>query len=161
MVRLAIVREPGIGILLFAAFLLFSTTSCGLPKRARSMFGGQLPMRISVSPDANRNSPIAVELVIVYNGKLLDELLKMPAGDWFRKREQFLRDYPDGVDSWRWEWIPGQEVAELELPVRVGAKAGVVFADYATPGEHRLRIDPHQPVRLTLRTADFTLEGSL
>lgn len=161
MVRLAIVRESGIGILLLSGLLLFSTISCGLPKRARSMFGGQLPMRISVSPDANRNSPIAVELVIVYNGKLLDELLKMPAGDWFRKREQFLRDYPDGVDSWRWEWIPGQEVAELELPVRVGAKAGVVFADYVTPGEHRLRIDPHQPVRLVLRTADFTLEGSL
>jgi type VI secretion system protein len=161
MVWPAVFRDPGIGAFLLAGLLLFSTISCGLPKRARSMFGGQIPMRISVSPDANRNSPIAVELVIVYNGKLLDELLKMPAGDWFRKREQFLRDHPDGVDSWRWEWIPGQEVAELELPYRVGAKGGVLFADYVTPGEHRMRIDPHQPVRLMLRTADFTLEGPL
>jgi type VI secretion system protein len=160
MVRYAVFRIPAIATFLLAGLLLLAAASCGLPKRARSMFGGQLPMRISIAPDANRNSPVAVELVIVYEGKLLDELLKMPAGDWFRKREQFLRDHPGGVDAWRWEWIPGQEVAEQELQVRVGAKGGVVFADYVTPGEHRMRIDPHQPVLLTLRTADFTLEGS-
>jgi len=142
-----------------AWLVLFGAGSCGMPRRVRSMFGGQLPIQISVSPEANHNSPIAVEVVIAYDGKLLDELLKMPAGDWFRKRDQFLRDHPEGVDTWKWEWVPGQEVAPVELSYRVGAKGGVLFADYATPGEHRVKIDPQQPVRLVLNTTDFTLEG--
>src|SRR6187549_2130614 len=79
------------------------------------LFGGELPLSVSVAPEANRNSPIAVELVIAYDGKVLDELLKMPAGDWFRKREQFLRDHPGGMDTWKWEWIPGQKVKDVEL----------------------------------------------
>lgn len=144
--------------MILVCLLLCGSLSCGLPRRARSMFGGQLPMQVAVSPEANRNSPVAVELVITYQGKLLDELLKMPAGDWFRKREQFLRDHPQGVQTWRWEWVPGQEVSDLEIPYGVGAKAGVLFADYSTPGEHRVQIDPHQPFRLVLNPMDFTVE---
>jgi type VI secretion system protein len=161
MVRPVLARRPvrGKAALALVWLLLLGSVSCGLPRRVRSMFGGQLPLQISVSPEANRNSPIAVELVIAYQGKLLDELLKMPAGDWFRKREQFLRDHPGGVDTWKWEWVPGQEVPAMEISYRVGAKGGVLFADYATPGDHRARIDPHQPVRLVLNPTDFTVEG--
>jgi len=149
------VREKAAMILV--CLLLLGSASCGLPRRARSMFGGQLPLQVSISPEANHNSPIAVELVIAYQGKLLDELLKMPAGDWFRKREQFLRDHPQGVETWKWEWVPGQEVSGMEIAYRVGAKGGVLFADYSTPGEHRAQIDPHQPARLVFNPTDFTV----
>ena len=150
----------GIAACSLLGLLLFGGVSCGLPTRVRSMFGGELPLSVAVAPEANRNSPIAVELVIAYDGKALDELLKMPAGDWFRKREQFLRDHPGGVDTWKWEWIPGQKVEDVELSYRVGAKGGVLFADYATPGEHRARINPHQPARLVFDATDFTVEGA-
>jgi type VI secretion system protein len=152
-------RGRGIAVLVLC-FPVLGTVSCGLPARVRSMFGGQLPMTVSVSPEANRNSPVAVDLVIVYDGKLLDELLKTPAGEWFRKRDQFRRDHPDGVDVWKWEWVPGQEVGEMEISYRVGAKGGVLFADYQTPGDHRLRIDPHQAVRVTLGPMDAALDAT-
>ncbi|HYL06344.1 MAG TPA: type VI secretion protein [Thermoanaerobaculia bacterium] len=137
--------------------LPLAAASCGLPKRARSMFGGDLPLQVTVSPQANHDSPIAVELVIAYDDKVLDELLKTPAGDWFRKREQLRRDYAGQLETWKWEWVPGQEVAAVEVSYRLGAKGAVLFADYLTPGEHRARLDPHRPLRLLLGETDFKL----
>src|SRR5687767_16029083 len=55
------------------------------------------------SPDANENSPLAVELIVVYEDKIVDKLLEKKAREWFSGREQFLRDYADDVDSWKWE----------------------------------------------------------
>ena len=143
-------------ILLIPIVLL--AASCGLPNRVRSMFGGQLPIQVSIAADANENSPLAVELVVVYEKKLVDKLLEKKARDWFANREQFLRDYADDVDSWKWEWIPGQEVQPLEVTYGVGAKRVILFADYLTPGEHRANIDPQQPFRLVLGQSELELE---
>ena len=139
--------------------IVLLASSCGLPNRVRSMFGGQLPVQVSIAPDANEDSPIAVELIVVYEGKLIDKILEKTARDWFAGREQFLRDYPDGIKSLgKYEWIPGQEVQPLELTYGVGAKRVILFADYLTPGEHRANIDPQQPFRLILGQSEIELE---
>jgi type VI secretion system protein len=138
--------------------LLLVTSSCGLPNRVRSMFGGQLPIQVSIAPEANENTPLAVELIVVYENKIVDKLLEKTARDWFKGREQFLRDYPDGVKSWKWEWVPGQEVQPIEIAYGVGAKQVVLFADYLTPGEHRAKIDPQRPFRLILGPSELELE---
>lgn len=138
--------------------LLLLASSCGLPNRVRSMFGGQLPIQVTISPDANEDSPLAVELIVVYENKIVDKLLEKKARDWFAGREQFLRDYDDEVDSWKWEWIPGQEVQPIELTYGVGAKRVILFADYLTPGEHRANIDPQRPFRLILGQSELELE---
>jgi type VI secretion system protein len=153
--RLRRCREAAAFALALAVAL--AAVACGLPQRARTMFGGDLPIQVTVAPRVNRNTPIAVELVIAYDAKALDELLKTSAGDWFRKREQLMRDYAGQLESWRWEWVPGQEVPAVGISYRIGAKGGVLFADYLTPGEHRARIDPHRPLRLLLGETDFTL----
>lgn len=138
--------------------LLLLVSACGLPNRVRSMFGGQLPIQVSIAPDANEDSPLAVELIVVYENKIVDKLMEKKARDWFAGREQFLRDYADDVDSWKWEWIPGQEVRPIELTYGVGAKRVILFADYLTPGEHRATIDPQRPFRLILGQSELELE---
>lgn len=138
--------------------LMVATASCGLPNRVRSMFGGDLPIQVTISPDANEDSPLAVELIVAYDEKIVDELLKLPARKWFAGREQFLRDHPEKIDSWKWEWTPGQEVAPLEVSYGVGAKRVVLFADYLVPGDHRATVDPQQPFRLVLGDADLAVE---
>ncbi|HVG07060.1 MAG TPA: hypothetical protein VNM67_05100 [Thermoanaerobaculia bacterium] len=138
--------------------LVLLASACGLPNRVRSMFGGQLPIPVTISPDANEDSPLAVELLVVYDDKLIDKLLEKKARDWFAGREQFLRDYEDDVDSHKWEWIPGQVVQPIELTYGIGAKRLVLFADYITPGEHRATIDPQQPFRLVLGQSEIALE---
>lgn len=149
--------KPRLPFVLLIPIVLVAS-SCGLPNRVRSMFGGQLPIQVSIAPDANEDSPLAVELIVVYEDKLIDKLMEKTARDWFVGREQFLRDYDDGVDSWKWEWIPGQEVRPIEVTYGIGAKRVVLFADYLTPGEHRATIDPQRPFRLILGQAEIELE---
>ncbi len=138
--------------------LVLLASACGLPNRVRSMFGGQLPFQVTISPDANEDSPLAVELIVVYEDKIVDKLLEKKAREWFAGRDQFLRDYADDVDSWKWEWIPGQEVRPIELTYGIGAKRVVLFADYLTPGDHRATIDPQRPFRLVLGQSEIELE---
>lgn len=121
------------------------------------MFGGSLPVEITVAPDANLQSPIAVELIVVYQTPLVDELRELSARQWFERADDLRRDYPKGFDSWGYEWVPSQCVALDALQYSVGAKAVVVFADYVTPGSHRAVLDAHQPFRLDLEREDFVL----
>lgn len=139
------------------AWLSLLLVSCGLPSRTRSMFGGTLPVEVTVAPDANLQSPIAVELVVVYQKPLVDELRKLTARQWFERRADLRRDYPGGFDSWSWEWVPSQSVPSFQLRYEMGAKAGIVFADYMTPGSHRAVVDPHRPIRLALERDGFVI----
>jgi len=77
-----------------AVLIALGAVSCSAVSSARSMFGGALPFHVTIAPDANENSAIAVDLVVVYDAKLADELLKLPAAKWFAGKEQFARDHP-------------------------------------------------------------------
>lgn len=142
--------------------LACSLSGCGMVKATKSLFGGNYPLEVWISEDLNQNSPIAVEIVIVYDKATLDKLIEMSARDWFSKRDQLAKDLADKVDLWPWEWVPRNDLEtpldyplELNLPYRIGAKGGVVFADYYSPGQHRLVVDPHKPLRLRFDEGGF------
>ena len=122
------------------------------------MFGGQLPFDVEIASDANEDSPVAVDLVFVYDKKLLETLLKTPATEWFAKRSQFLKDHGNALAVENWEWVPGQEVERISVSYRPGARRVVLFADYVTEGEHRATADPQQPFKLVLGARDFSVE---
>ena len=130
-----------------------------LYRTTKAVTGGQIDVKVEIADNANRNSPIAVDLVVVYDEKLMDQLMGMTAGDWFAKRSQIRRDYLDGAgyDAWGWEWIPGQRVPVQRLPLKAAAIGGVVFAKYVTPGAHRSRINPFDDVTIFLREDDFAV----
>jgi type VI secretion system protein len=126
--------------------------------RTRALFGKKVHVQVHIAAEANHNFPVALDIVLVYDKKLLNELLQLPARAWFAKREQLKKDYPDGeaFESWEWEWVPGQRVNLPEpLPLRAKAKSGIVFANYLSPGEHRVRIDPHTSISIALLEEDF------
>ncbi|MBV9497129.1 MAG: hypothetical protein JOZ54_23040 [Acidobacteria bacterium] len=123
------------------------------------MFGGQLPVQVRVAVDANDDSAVAVDLLVVYDNKLLDELLKTPASDWFAKKQQIVADHPDGISVQSWEWVPGQPVEPVTIEYRSGARRIVLFADYNSDGQHRAAIAPQTPFRLTLDKDDLKVEA--
>lgn len=145
-------------LLVLLAATILCAAGCGVTQKARSMFGGQLPFEVVIAPDANEDSPVAVDLIFVYDKKLLDTLLKTPATEWFAKREQFVKDYGNALAVEKWEWVPGQQIERLNVSYRPGARRVVLFADYLTEGDHRATADPQEPFRLVLGARDFSVE---
>ena len=141
-------------------FLTMILVSCGIGVRTKAVLGDKLTMKVDISHNANTNSPIALDVVLVYNEDLLKQLIKMPSREWFEKREQIKRDHiqGDGLDYWAWEFVPGQNVDTQILPFKPKAKGGIVFANYFTPGDHRFRIDPFKDFIIHLNEKVFTVE---
>lgn len=131
-------------------------------RAVRTMFGGDLPFEVRIDHNANQNTPIAVDLVVVYDAKLLDKLEAMNAETWFQKRTQFLADNADSMEAWSWEWVPGQDVQPLSVSYRAGAQQFVVYADYEpapdVTSDYRAKIGPQYPFLLILQEKTFSIE---
>jgi type VI secretion system protein len=145
--------------------LLF--TACPkVPKAVRSKVPGasgnsKLDVKVHISPAANNNNPVAVDLVLVKDKKLLTELMKMSASDWFEKRNQVELDYPKEteLDAGRWEWVPGQQVKVDQVPVNLDIVGGVVFAKYFSAGTHRATFDPRKGILITLGDENLCVQS--
>lgn len=120
-----------------------------VPLAACSMFGGgPKPVKpdwdslaFAAAADANANSALAVDVVLVKDKALLDTLAGMSAARWFGAKADLQRTYPDAFTAVGVEITPGQLI-RLERP-RYGAErawAALAFANYASPGEHRVRV---------------------
>lgn len=135
-------------------FLPMFATSC---ITLRSLFGGEIEIKVTVDEKANVNSATRFDILLVYDETLLATVSELTAKDWFEKKYQISRDYPgdSGFDVWNWEWSPGQEIKGLTLPLRSKALACIIFADYNTPGTHRLKINPHYNILVELGEREF------
>lgn len=142
------------------AFLAVFSAGCSVTGKVRSAFGGALPLKVTVEPGANDDSAIAVDFVVVYDQKVLDEVMKVTAAEWFAaKKNRFLADFPTELMVESREWVPGQPVAPLTIAYRAGARKIVVFADYHSGGEHRAVVPPQQPSHVILGETDLKVEA--
>jgi len=133
--------------------------ACSVGGKVRSAFGGQLPLRVTVVPGANDDSAIAVDFVVVYTDKLLDEIIKLPAAEWFSKKKTFLADHPKELVVISREWVPGQTVDQQTISYTPGVRKVIVFANYQSGGEHRAVVPPQQPSMITLGETDLKVEA--
>ncbi|MBV9773953.1 MAG: hypothetical protein JO040_08385 [Gemmatimonadetes bacterium] len=114
---------------------------------------------VQTSPEANDRSPVPVAVVVVYDAALLKTVAALTAHDWFARRAQLTRDHPTGFQAVSWEFVPGQTVPLQPLRLRrKKARGAFVFADYAAPGDHRVRVDPYRRVVIRLLDADVAVE---
>jgi type VI secretion system protein len=146
------------GVAVALAALLPLSTACSLGKKVRSAFGGRVPFEVTIAAQANNDSPVAVDFLAVYDQKVLDELQKMRAAEWFTRKQRYASDHSNNLGVMGWEWVPGQAVAPLELEYRPGLRQIVLFADYHTEGDHRALIHPQRPFHLILGDRGFTVE---
>ncbi len=148
-----------LGILTISALFL---PGCGaLHLKPQSLLKPRLTVAVNIKPDANENKPIAFDLVQINDKDLARDVAKMTAADWFQKRDQIREDFPktSSISVRSWEWVPGQVVPDIQIPMRRAPRAVLVFANYSDPGAHRIRIDPSMPVQLALGRVDITLEA--
>ena len=114
---------------------------------------------IIATPKTNNNSPVAVDVVLVYDDAVLQKLTAVPAAGWFDKRTQFQLDAPTQIlVVAQLEVVPGAQVSvDLSWEERRKATGGLAFINYPTPGDHRLRIDQLEQIRIELLDKDFRL----
>ncbi|BDB30025.1 hypothetical protein CTP10_R74410 (plasmid) [Cupriavidus sp. P-10] len=97
---------------------------------------------LNAADDANGNSPVAVDVVLVSDEALQGRLVELPASKWFAGRTDLSNTYPGSLRFRSWELVPGQR---LEVPPQEfegpRVTAVFVFANYPEPGAHRVRID--------------------
>ncbi|MBY0272261.1 MAG: hypothetical protein K2X02_02430 [Alphaproteobacteria bacterium] len=111
---------------------------------------------IYTAQDANQNSATAIDLVIIYDQNLANSIGKMSASQYFSNARQLLLDNPTLLDVWHWELVPGQIVqAFTPEPGQTEAYAAYVFANYLTPGDHRLKVAPNGIVSVLLQKNDL------
>jgi type VI secretion system protein len=128
---------------------LFSTAAlllCACMVAGCGMFGGGPKavkpgwdsVNVTAAPDANGNSALAVDVVLVKERAVLESLMAMPAKRWFEARDGLQRTYPEGLTVLSAEITPGQTIRFARERFKGDkAWAALAFANYATPGEHR------------------------
>ncbi len=125
--------------IVISAIFLAACSSSSTPKPSLTMHS----VCLYTQPDTNQNSALAVDLVIVYGSELMAIFNQMSAKTYFAASKQLLLDNPTLLDIWHWEFIPGQRVIGFQPPQDKGDAYGAyIFANYHTPGDHRLRVGP-------------------
>lgn len=149
---------------LVASVLFMGVMGCGLTKKAHVPIASsphidtKFSIQVVVSDSANQNSPIPVDFVMVADKKLLQEVAKLSAKDWFDRRIQVQRDFPTKVQVVSWEWVPGEHGGPIAVEVNRGTRAAFLFANYSNGGEHRAAVDPKYPVIVSLGADDFSVQ---
>lgn len=117
-------------------------------------------LAVNIAADANQNQPVAFDFVEINDKDLAKEVSKMTAADWFQKRSQIEEDFPKShsISVRSWEWIPGQVVPDIAIPMRKAPRSTLVFANYSTPGPHRAAIDTSKPERVSLGREDIDVQ---
>ena len=121
--------------------------------------GGRSISRISndADPEANQNSAVAIDLVMLTDPEAAAAIMKLSARDWFQRRQQFTRDYPDVLRIVSWELAPGQILRDASVDSPGGMTDAIVFAGYRDEGDHRLRLGDGSRVKLMLGEKDVRL----
>jgi len=140
------------------ACVAIGLASCGVTKKLTTTVDADR-VEVRAATDANDNSPIAVDILLVYDVDLLAKVAELPAVDWFAMRDQLKRDFPQGMDVWEYEIVPGTSVVhELTVVDRYRAYGGIVFCDYPGPGDYRLRFDKLKRVYIRLLADHFEVD---
>ncbi|QGZ43382.1 hypothetical protein GO485_28950 [Pseudoduganella flava] len=142
---------------------------CGALSGAKALVGlAPAPVKpdwanvtLAAAPDANADSALAVDIVLVKDPALLESLSAMSAAKYFGARENLLRTFPDGLTVLAVEITPGQLIRlQPERYRKERAWAALAFANYANPGEHRLRLALDRPsCVLQLNAQEFVAAG--
>ena len=144
-----------------AIALSICLTSCA----AMEAFTGKGPqilienIKIVAERNMNNNSATPLDLVLVYDEKLLGILLGLTANDYFAKRQQLLKDNSGMMEAISFEMTPSQVLPDYQVKYLYPNPAGaILYANYSTPGEHRVKLAKQKDLLIKLGTLDFTID---
>ena len=124
-----------------ALLLLVELAACGslFPKGTRVDWS---ELTLSAASNANQNSPVAVDVVMVLDEAMLARVTELTAAKWFGARADLQKTFPRSLSYLSWELVPGQTIRVPASAIGSPRVAAVlVFANYTTPGANRVRVE--------------------
>lgn len=138
------------GSRLLTVALVASSSLCGCGSRA-------LRMQMTIAADANGNAPVILSVVFVKSPALQQKVLELSAKQWFAKREQLLRDNRREITESYYEFVPGQQVPQLDYKIASGVSQGILFVNYSGAAPHRYVFETARPVQVSFGPRSVTL----
>lgn len=133
-------KAPVLRACMLAACLGAALTGCSLLGMSGEKASWSA-LTLSASDDANNNSPVAVDVVLVTDDAMLARVAELPGSKWFASRASLAAAFPKSLRYRSWEVVPGQR---LEVPGDTFSgsrvKAAFVFASYPDAASHCVRV---------------------
>jgi type VI secretion system protein len=120
---------------------------------------GKLSLQVVITPTANQNSPVAVDVLLIKDKAFFKSAQGMTAGEWFAKRASLQGQHRKALEVMSWEWVPGQSIDPISFVVPTDVQAAMLFANYASDGPHRALLPTSGKVAISLDDEDFTIDG--
>lgn len=115
-----------------------------------------------IDPVANRDFPVAVDLVLVSEESLARKLAAMKSQEWFASRDSLRKSHPGELEFDSVELAPGDAMTLPGKPYS-GKRvfAALAFADYLSSGEHRVRLETLKGrISMEFGASDFSASAS-
>ncbi|WP_158998519.1 hypothetical protein [Pigmentibacter ruber] len=124
--------------------------SCTTPK---------MNLEAYIDINANSYSAIPVDVIFIYDDKVIDEFKKMSAANWFLKKEQFINDYAVNnlIQVLSYEIVPGQHFAVSDFKPMKTPLITILYANYLNSNENRIILSDYSSIRLKLKESSFLL----
>lgn len=124
-----------------ACVLACMLAGCGMFGGPKAVKPDWRTLRVVTAPDANNNSPLAIDVVLITDRALVDGVSALTAAQYFAARDDMRRSQPDALVVQSLELVPGQSFEIDPKPFRANKGwAALMFANYGTPGAHRFRL---------------------
>ncbi len=144
---------PTVGLLL----AMIGLTGCSTPSWLCFAPPGPKTVTLVATPNANGNTAVAVDLVFIMDKLAAQQIAPLSAQDYFARRRQLERDFGAGMQVRSWELAPGQIARDSPVNPTCNRVSTLLFARYATPGDHRQALGSGSSIVVTLDSDDFTV----
>ncbi len=104
------------------------------------------------SDTMNDDTPMAVDVLFVYNDILANQLLGQTASQWFAAKAQYRLKYGTDMDIVAMELVPNLSYVKVQLPAKARLAVKVIlFANYMTPsGQYPVDLSTFQAPTVSL-----------
>lgn len=142
------------GLLVLA---LTGLAGCSTPSWLCLFPPGPGSVTLITSPTTNGGNAVAVALVMVSDPDAAKQIAGLSADAFFTQQPQLQRDFPGGFVVRAWGLAPGQVARDQSVSGTCNRVSTLLFARYATPGDHRQVLKGQSSITVTLGDADFTV----
>ena len=137
--------------------MVIPLAACSTPSWLCYFPSGVKSLTLVTGPDTNMDRAIAVDLVFITGDLPAQQISKLSARAYFSRRAQLLLDYPETVMIRSWEVAPGQLVENAATKPPCNLVQTILFAGYASEGDHRATLGNSHSVQVTLGPDDLSV----